>query len=159
MKNNNLTDIHKAYIAGFLDGDGSIISKIVRAEDRKFGFSIRISVIFIQKTEKYWFLLYLKNLIKYGNLRKRNDGICEYIILSSRPVEILLLELLPFLKIKKSLALHILKIIKHKRNIKDENQFIEACGLCDEATAMTYSKKRTITKDTVIEYLKRKNIK
>ena len=58
MKNNNLknykfTDLERAYIAGFLDGDGSIICQIVRSENHRFGFYIRISIVFIQRTDKY----------------------------------------------------------------------------------------------------------
>jgi len=48
----NLTDTDKAYIAGFLDGDGSIISQIVKSKDYRFGFYIRLSITFIQKTDK-----------------------------------------------------------------------------------------------------------
>jgi hypothetical protein len=49
----NLSEIDKAYIAGFLDGYGSIISQIVKSKDYKFGFYIRLSIVFIQKTDKY----------------------------------------------------------------------------------------------------------
>ncbi len=155
----NLSEIDKAYIAGFLDGYGSIISQIVKSKDYKFGFYIRLSIVFIQKTDKYWFLIKLKDKLKYGTLRKRNDGISEYTIVSSGPVESLLKDLLPYLKLKKNLALHVLKIIEYKRNINDNKLlFIEACGLVDETISMTYSKKRTITKEVVINHLNSNNI-
>ena len=155
----NLSETDKAYIAGFLDGDGSIISQIVRSKDYKFGFYIRLSIVFIQKTDKYWFLMKLKDKLKYGTLRKRNDGISEYTIVSSGPVESLLKQLLPHLKLKKNLALHVLKIIESKRNINDNKLlFIEACGLVDETISMTYSKKRTITKEVVINHLNSNHI-
>ena len=48
-----LEEKNKAYIAGFLDADGSIISQIVKSSDYKFGFYIRLSIVFIQKTDKY----------------------------------------------------------------------------------------------------------
>jgi hypothetical protein len=39
-----------AYIAGFLDGDGSIFFQLIRKPDYRFGFQIRPSVAFYQKT-------------------------------------------------------------------------------------------------------------
>jgi hypothetical protein len=96
----------------------------------------------------------LRDMLKYGSLRKRKDGISEYTIVSGDPVRLILLELLPYLKIKRSLALHVLKIIECKRNINNDRElFIEACSLVDRTITMTYSKKRTITKETVIKYL------
>lgn len=52
MKNlnfKNLTELEKAYIAGFLDGDGSIIAQIIHDKTRKYKFYIRISIVFYQK--------------------------------------------------------------------------------------------------------------
>jgi hypothetical protein len=49
----NLTNIEKAYIAGFLDGDGSIIVQIIKSEIYRYGFTIRISIVFHQKSEKH----------------------------------------------------------------------------------------------------------
>lgn len=155
----NLTDTDKAYIAGFLDGDGSIISQIVKSKDYRFGFYIRLSITFIQKTDKNWFLNNLKDQLKFGTLRDRNDGFSEYVIVSSGPVEFLLIQLLPYLKIKRRLALHVLKIIESKRNINNNKLlFIEACSLVDETISMTYSKKRSITKEVVVKYLDSNNI-
>ena len=45
----NLSELDKAYIAGFLDGDGSIIAQIVKDDTRKLKFYIRISIVFYQK--------------------------------------------------------------------------------------------------------------
>ena len=101
----------------------------------------------------------LKDKLKYGTLRQRKDSISEYVIVSSGPVESLLIQLLPYLKLKKSLALHVLKIIESKRNINNNKLlFIEACGLVDETIFMTYSKKRSITKETVLRHLNSNNI-
>ena len=38
-----------AYIAGFLDGDGSIFFQLIRKNDYRLGFQIRPSVAFYQK--------------------------------------------------------------------------------------------------------------
>jgi hypothetical protein len=39
-----------AYVAGFLDGDGSIFFQLIRKRDYRLGFQIRSSVAFYQKT-------------------------------------------------------------------------------------------------------------
>jgi len=48
--NKNTTEKEFAYIAGFLDGDGSLMTQIVKNESYKYGYSIRISIVFFQKT-------------------------------------------------------------------------------------------------------------
>ena len=40
-----------AYLSGFLDGDGCLLSQIVRDSSYKRGFYIRISINFYQKTK------------------------------------------------------------------------------------------------------------
>jgi len=53
----------------------------------------------------------------------------------------------------------VLKIIESKRNINNNKLlFIEACSLVDETISMTYSKKRSITKEVVVKYLDSNNI-
>ena len=48
-----LTEINKAYLAGFLDGDGSIITQIVHNNTYKYKFYIKISIVFYQKNNKH----------------------------------------------------------------------------------------------------------
>ena len=43
----------RAYIAGFLDGDGSINAQIVQRKDYALRFQIRISITFFQKTSRH----------------------------------------------------------------------------------------------------------
>jgi intein-encoded DNA endonuclease-like protein len=49
-----------AYIAGFLDGDGSIFFQLVRRKDYCFGYQVRTTIAFYQKTENERILLWLK---------------------------------------------------------------------------------------------------
>ena len=44
----------KAYIAGFLDGDGCINAQIVKRPDYKLQFQIRVTLTFFQKTKRHW---------------------------------------------------------------------------------------------------------
>lgn len=151
-----LTSLDFAYIAGFLDGDGSIMAQIVRNEAYAYGFTIRLSVVFFQKTTNHWFLQQLKKQLKYGTLRQRKDGMSEYAIVSGGPVEELLIALLPYLRLKKTLAKLILDIRKAKKEIKSASDFIDVCRLVDKTQSLTFSKRRSITVETVIAALKEK---
>ena len=53
MKIKKLNNTDLAYIAGFLDGDGSIFAQIIEGKDYIYGFRIRLSIIFFQKTTKH----------------------------------------------------------------------------------------------------------
>ena len=155
---NKITELELAYIAGFLDGDGSIMTQIVKNESYKYGYTIRISIVFYQKTSNQWILLWFKNKLKYGTLRKRNDGMSEYCIVSSDPVRTILISLDKYIKLKNNLLKLVLKIIEDKRNIKSFEDFIEVCRLVDKTQFMTLSKKRSITSETVIKSYKDKLI-
>jgi hypothetical protein len=47
-----LSPADAAYLAGFVDGDGSILSQIVKREDYRYKFQIRISMLFHQKSKR-----------------------------------------------------------------------------------------------------------
>lgn len=149
MKHLELTLQEAAYIAGFLDGDGSLFAQIVKGDGYKYGYYIRISMVFYQKTGKYWFMLWLKKLLRYGNIRKKHDGMCEYTISSSDAIKRILLLLLPYLKLKKALAQDILVIIHRRKEISTLEEFKEVCQLVDKTADLTYSKTRKITSSTI----------
>lgn len=158
LKKNKLTNTNLAYIAGLLDGDGSILAQLVKNDSSIYKFQLRISIVFYQKTTKYWILLWLKKKLKYGTIRKKNDGMSEYSILSSDPVNHILLKLKPYIKIKKKLLKLILNIIKHKKEIKSIDDFINLCKLVDLTSILTYSKKRKITTEYVKNYINKDTV-
>ena len=43
-----MNDEEKSYIAGFLDGDGSIMAQLVKRKGYKLGFQVRTSIVFYQ---------------------------------------------------------------------------------------------------------------
>jgi len=49
----DISEKEKSYIAGFLDGDGCVNAQIVRREDYRLRFQIRVSITFFQKTKRH----------------------------------------------------------------------------------------------------------
>jgi hypothetical protein len=156
VKNFNikLTVEELSYIAGFLDGDGSLIAQIVRGKDYKYGFTVRFSIVFFQKTKRHWFILWLKNKLRYGYIRVRNnDGMSEYTITGSDVVFEVLKLLEPYLHIKKEIAGLMLNAILLKKNVNNSTDFIEICKLVDKIGLQTDGKPRVITTKTVLDFL------
>lgn len=147
-RNIELTNEEKAYIAGFLDGDGCILSQIVKGSYR-YNYTIRVSIIFYQKSSRYWFLLYLKRKLTIGNIRYRPDGMCEYNIVGLKNVKLLLLMLQKYLVVKKELCQLVLKIIEDVCLVESFEDFLKVCILVDKSSKFRDSKKRKITSEVV----------
>lgn len=150
----NLSTLDKAYFAGFIDGDGSIIVQIVRDETRKFKFYIRVSLVFYQNTKYHWFILSLKNLFNSGYITKRATGMSEFTIVSKSAVKTVLTELYPYLRIKKPLCKLTLDILNDLDLVQTEADFLKVCQKVDKVAEHTYSKPRTVTSQVVAQTLK-----
>ena len=143
------------YIAGFLDGDGSIMAQLVKRNGYKLGFQVRVSIVFYQKTSHQKHLLWLKEQLGYGYIRDRKDGMSEYTIVGLREVEYVLTLLYPFLRLKKKLAAEVLAIIRQHPQQRKMTKFklIALSKLVDKTASFNYSKKRTNTSVQVIAFL------
>ena len=143
----------KAYIAGFLDGDGCVMAQLVSRKGYVNGFHVRVSVVFYQKKSHKEILQWLKDKLCYGYIRDRNDGMSEYTIVGLREVKEVLKLLLPYLRLKKSLAILVLKIIQdHPKRMTSED-LIRLGSLVDQTAGYTYSKKRRNTSVVVKAFL------
>ena len=144
-KISKLSEVDKAYISGFLDGDGSINAQIVRRKDYRLKFQIRVTITFFQKSSRHWIILWLKKKLQFGMIRERNDGISEYVVVTPKDVEIILEHIRPYLKIKRKQAVLALQIIKNKLKSQDPNALLKSCELVDRFELLNDSKKRTVT--------------
>ena len=148
-----LSPVELSYIAGFLDGDGSIYAQIVKRSDYRLKFQIRVSITFYQKTTRHWFLIQLKNQLQYGTLRKnKSNGMSDYTIVGEDAVKYCLEALRPHLKIKKRQATLLLQIIKQSQKKEEPHAFLTRCKLVDQVSRLNDSKvseKRKITSETV----------
>src|SRR2546423_5617396 len=90
-----------AYLAGFLDGDGSIHFQLVRQKEYKHGFYIRASMSFTQSTIARSGLDHIQQLVGGGYLRDRGTGMSDLVI-TSRPLLIRTLwDVAPFVVFKR----------------------------------------------------------
>ena len=145
MKHINQTNA--AYIAGFLDADGSIFAQIVPRPDYTQKFQIRVSISFFQKTTHHWLLVWLHKQCKYGTVRKRNDNMSEYTIVGNQPVKNVLTKLRPWIRVKQPQVKLMLDIIETLPKAKDPQTFLTLCESVDRL--YNFSKKRKITSATV----------
>jgi intein-encoded DNA endonuclease-like protein len=151
--NTKLTAEELAYIAGFLDGDGSIFAQIVKGKQYRYGFTVRFSIAFFQKKKRFWFILWLKAKLTVGYTRLRSDLMGEYVITGLDDVEQIITLLLPYLKIKKEVGDLVLKAISLKRIVKSKEDFLSLCTLTDKIAALTDGKSRTLNKEVVEKFL------
>ena len=148
----------KAYIAGFLDGDGCLMAQLVHRKDYIYGYQIRVSLVFYQKQNHQEILMWLKHKLKDGYIRQRNDGMAEYTIVGLKEVERNLRLLYPYLRLKKVLARRVLKLIEIHPERMSPQKLIRLSKLVDETASFNYSKKRTNTSQTIQTFLHNANL-
>ena len=149
-----MSNEEKAYIAGFLDGDGCIMAQLVRRKDYIYGYQVRTSIVFYQKKTHQEILTWLKTKLNYGYIRDRNDGITEYTIVGLEEVKTVLELLLPFLYLKKELAKKVIRLIESHPRRMSKQELIRLSYLVDETAKFNYSKRRTNTSETIQSFFK-----
>ena len=137
-----LTKEEKAYIAGFLDGDGSIHVRLKPNSTYRYHFQVSPAVVFYQAEKESSHLEWLQKTIGRGYLRKRNDGIVEYILGDVESIKELIKNILPYLKLKQKQAKLMLEILKTKQMIKNARDFLKLAQRIDVFQKINYSKKR-----------------
>jgi hypothetical protein len=91
----------RAYIAGFLDGDGSIIFQIVRRLDYRLGFQIRASICFYQSKSGADGLRWIKEQLCRGTIRHRAGRMCDLTVVGTQAVAEVLSMVRPFVVFKR----------------------------------------------------------
>ncbi len=139
---NQLEKLDAAYIAGFLDGDGSIYVRVKPNATYKFGFQIAPNIVFFQSQKGIKILEELKELIGGGYIRFRKDGIAEYIIGDMITLQNLVKQIRPYLRLKKLQAELLIQILDQKSRVVTQEDFLSLVKLIDSFLTLNYSKKR-----------------
>ncbi len=116
--------INLSYIAGFLDGDGSLMLQIKHRKDGKQKIRFMATICFYQDSRHEKPLFWIKNQLGIGYISKRNDGITELRINGYKRVKSIIKKLLPFIKFKKKQANFLYKsvLILTKENLKEKDK-------------------------------------
>lgn len=94
------SDIEKAYIAGFLDGDGSIMLQLKRRTDTVRGYRFMATICFYQDSRHDAPLYWIRDILRVGYVSQRNDGISELRINGFTQIHDILTDLQPFIRFK-----------------------------------------------------------
>lgn len=94
-------EIDLAYVAGFLDGDGSLMLQIKKRSDGKIGLRFMPTICFYQDTRHERPLLWIRDVFGIGYLSRRNDGMSELRINGYERVATILDKLFPHIRFKK----------------------------------------------------------
>ena len=133
----------KAYIAGFLDADGSIYVRAKPNSTYRFGYQIAPYIVFYQSSKSELFKK-MYSLIPFGRVRIRKDGVTEYIISKRDDLIVFIAMIQPFLILKQKQITLLLKILKQKELVNNEKDFEKILQLCNKFQNLNYSKKRKI---------------
>lgn len=89
-----------AYVAGFLDGDGSVMLQLKNRYDTPRGLRCMVTICFYQQTNHAKPLIWFQSKIG-GYISHRNDGMTELRINGFKSCERILTELKPYIRFKK----------------------------------------------------------
>ena len=147
---NTLNNDDRFYLAGLIDGDGSIIAQMVPRPDYVYRFQIRVTVQITQRKKRRHHLEDIQKSIGCGTLRDRGD-MSDFVLTEARLVYALLKQIAPCLRIKRKQANLVIKILEQLPSSKGSALlFVDLCRLADRVAELNDSKGREITTQTVI---------
>ncbi len=90
-----------AYIAGFLDGDGSVMLQIKKRSDSTRGIRLMATICFYQDTRHEKELQWIRSVLRIGYFSRRNDGMSELRVNGYQKVHTILVALQKFVRFKR----------------------------------------------------------
>ena len=123
----SIKDVESAYIAGFLDGDGSLMLQLKKRADSNRGVRFMATICLYQDSRHAKPLSWIRTRLKCGYVSHRNDGMTELRINGFSRVREILEVLLPHLRFKKRQA----------------RSLIQACIMLEKQTLRTMTSKNT----------------
>lgn len=134
----------KAYLAGFLDGDGSIYVQAKPNSTYRYGFQVAPYVVLYQSSKDRARFEKVCALVDCGYVRERRDGILEYIIGKAEDIQKFLDLIEPYVILKEPQVALMRKILKTKSEVREKKDFATLMKLIDTFRSLNYSKKRKV---------------
>jgi hypothetical protein len=154
-----LRALDASYVAGFLDGDGSIHFQLVRQKEYRFGYYIRASVSFSQSTSARFGLEIIQRLVGGGGyMRDRGTGMSDLVI-TSRPLLLKLLSAVePYVIFKQEHVRRALLLLPQLDKLRDPEKFLRLAREVDAFATLNYSKSKRISAADVEQHLRSKGV-
>lgn len=140
----SLSSAQKAYIAGFLDGDGSIYVRLKPNAEYRYGFQVAPYIVLFQSKKELKKFKQVCSFVNLGYFRERNDGMVEYTIAREGAIRAFLDIVQPYLIMKKDQAMLMLEVLDKKANVKNQGDFHVLMKTVDRFRELNYSKKRKL---------------
>ncbi len=151
-----LTPTEASYLAGFLDGDGSIHFQLVRQKEYKFGYYIRASISLSQRTQARSGLEQIQQLIGGGYVRDRGTGMSDFVVTSRPLLTDLLVAVRPYVVFKRKHVHTALRILPQVRPRMEAEEFLQVARQVDAFASLNCSKTKRITAADVEQHLRSK---
>ena len=149
--------INLAYIAGVLDGDGSLLLQVKNRKDGRLRKRFMCTICFYQDSRHEKPLHWIKSKLKIGYISRRNDGITELRINGFKQIRKIIGYLLPFIKFKKNQAkaLHkASKILSNSRlNKLTKRELLKLADYIFIIQSNNYATKKKKTKSELLKFL------
>ncbi len=146
-----------AYIAGFLDGDGSIMLQIKKRKDTARGFRFMATICLYQDTRHEQPLHWVREVLGIGYVARRNDSISELRINGFRRVRDILTHLQPYVRFKQAQVRAMIKATDTLATIPfsqlTDAQIIDLVELVLTVQNENYSAQRKRTKSKLLKQL------
>ena len=152
------SNVHLAYIAGFLDGDGSLMFQIKKRKDgNKSKFRFMSTICFYQDTRHEKALYWIREVLGIGYISKRNDGMTELRINGYKQTRDIIKSLLPYIKFKKIQANALMQaceiLLKTELKLLNKIQLIKIVDLIFVIQSENYVTKKKKTKYELCQML------
>ena len=148
--------LEASYVAGFLDGDGSIHFQLVRQEGYRHGYYIRASLSLSQATSHREGLVFLQALLGGGYVRDRGTGMSDLVITSRPLLRSILTAVEPFVVFKRRHVREALRLLALIRPRLPAKEFLQLARDVDAFSSLNYSKTKRITAADVERHLRSK---
>lgn len=150
------SSLEKAYIAGFLDGDGSIMLQVKKRSDTKTGYRFMATICFYQDTRHEETLFWIQEVLGIGYIHRRNDSMTELRVNGFSRVRNILTELQPYIRFKKIQTDTMLKaceILKKDLNRLSTSQLIKLVDCILEIQNANYVTRRKKSREELVNIL------
>ena len=149
--------INLSYIAGFLDGDGSLMLQIKKRKDSKLKRRFMCTICFYQDSRHEKSLHWIRKILGIGYISRRNDGMTELRINGFKQTKEILGKLMPFIRFKTEQAKALYSaasLLNHKETrLLDKKDLLKLADLIITIQKNNYITKKKKTKKDILKIL------